>query len=178
MVQKLQIPSFIAKLEVRYWKQEESLVGSYFEETTRTKDTPEQFLAVLIGAMRKIASSQEVDAKLGGYCTALIHQFSTDNSRCRLFKTYKKAQMEIKIKENEEEASTEARLTSRLLTTIEAVNYRDDIQERLDALFKEESSDNDVISNNNNVFILSLSNLFFRRRVLMTKNSRNSTTHL
>lgn len=155
VVQKLNVPSFIAKLEVRYWKNEASLIESYFEETMRTNDKPEQFFAVLMGAMKKIAVSQEIDSRWTSYCSALIQQFQTDNSKRFFLKIYRKVQSEMKIKENEEEADMEARLTSRLLTTIETVKHKDHTQKRLDALF-EEGSDNDVISNNNHFYILSL----------------------
>ncbi|KAG1228572.1 hypothetical protein G6F68_007371 [Rhizopus microsporus] len=42
LVKKLKIPSFIANLQARSWKNDKSLVESYFKHKTRIYDKPEQ----------------------------------------------------------------------------------------------------------------------------------------
>ncbi|CAO3672021.1 hypothetical protein CU097_014756 [Rhizopus azygosporus] len=111
LVKKLKIPSFIANLQARSWKNDKSFVES---------------LAVLIGAMNNIANSPEADNKLIVYCAAMIQQFSTDNK--------------VEIKENKEEADMEVKLTSRMLTTIETKPHINNVRQKLDTLFKQGSN--------------------------------------
>ncbi|KAL9545931.1 hypothetical protein PS6_007948 [Mucor atramentarius] len=64
---KLKAPDFIASLEARQWKQEASLVKSYFQHTDTPEDTPNQMMTVLNGTFHKIIKAKNADVKLKAY---------------------------------------------------------------------------------------------------------------
>lgn len=57
---------------------------------------------------------------------------------------YRKLLKDYRIGELEEEAQTEARFTSRILTTVEAKAHRKNMQRRLDQLFNDDEIDEDA----------------------------------
>jgi len=59
-------------LEARQWKQEASLVKSYFQHTDTPEDTPNQMMTVLNGTFNKIIKAKDADVKLKAYGAVLI----------------------------------------------------------------------------------------------------------
>jgi hypothetical protein len=59
-------------------------------------------------------------------------------ARKRFEKCYKKQKKEMEIKENEEEASMEAKVASRILTTLETKSHKIDLRKKLDCMFEDE----------------------------------------
>lgn len=134
---KLSTPTFISSLKVKNWKQEASLVESYFKYTAIPESNSNRMMTVLVGTMRKISKASDVEAKLKNYCDSPVKQFRTSNSKNRFLPEYKKTYNNFAIKEQEETAREEARITSRILTTIEAKIHKEKMKERLDSLFYE-----------------------------------------
>lgn len=58
------MPDFIASLEARQWKQEASLVRSYFQHTDIPESTSNQLMTVLNGTLHRIINNKDADAKL------------------------------------------------------------------------------------------------------------------
>ncbi|KAI7865267.1 hypothetical protein BDF14DRAFT_1827104, partial [Spinellus fusiger] len=136
------ISHFISELEARSWKSEEKLAKKYFERTTRVKDTPEQVLAVLIRTMKSISKAPQVKRSLAAYCEAVASQLTTENNREIFKKNYNKEKDEMKIKNHEDKVSIEAKIASRILTTIETRSYKVKLRKRLDSLFEEGNGGN------------------------------------
>jgi hypothetical protein len=148
LVMKLKIPHFVSELEARSWKCEEKLAEKYFEGTGRVGDTPEQILAVLIRVMKSISKAPQIKPSLAAYCAAVASQLTTDDSKKRFEKYYKKEKNKMEIKENEEEASMVAKVASRILTTLETNNHKIELRKKLDRIFEEGSSkDEEVMFN-------------------------------
>ncbi|KAI8640269.1 hypothetical protein BD408DRAFT_243462 [Parasitella parasitica] len=144
LARKLKTPDFIATLEAREWKQEASLVRSYFQHTDIPESTSKQLMTVLYGTLHRIINNKDADAKLKNYGIALIRQFETENSKQKLNMEYRKLLNDYQLRELEEEAQTEARFTSRILTTVEAKAHRKNMQDRLDQLFNDDGTDEDT----------------------------------
>ncbi|KAI9279071.1 hypothetical protein BY458DRAFT_61203 [Sporodiniella umbellata] len=151
---KLKMPDFIATLEVRQWKQEASLVRSYFQHTNAPESTATQLFGVLNGALHRVINHEVTNAELKKYSAALIRQFETEKSKQRLNIEYKKLFDDYQLRELEKEAQTEARFTSRILTTVEARYYRKNMQHRLDQQFSDDETD----QNTNDLEQLDLTN--------------------
>lgn len=144
LAQKLCIPGFISNLEVRNWKQEASLVKSYFKYTAAPEDQTNQMMTVLNGALHKIIKAKDADIKLKNYSAALIEQFRSSDSKTRFTKEYTKAYTNFEVEEQEEQAEAQARVTSRILTTFQAKTHKNKMKERLNDLFNESSDDEQV----------------------------------
>jgi hypothetical protein len=143
LAKKLKVPTFIATLAVREWKQEASLVRSYFQYTDIPESTSSQMMTVLHGALHRIIRNKDGDEKLKIYSTSLIQQFETQKSKLKVKKEYKKHLDEYELEEIEEEAHSEARFTSRILTTVEAKTHRKNMQRRLDELDSDDEDTSD-----------------------------------
>ncbi|KAL9538348.1 hypothetical protein PS6_011580 [Mucor atramentarius] len=141
---KSKVPDFIATLEARQWKQEVSLVRSYFQHTDMPESTSKQLMTVLNGTLHRLINNKDADAKLKNYSAALIRQFKTEKSKQKLNMEYRKLLNDYQLGELEEEAQTEARFTSRILTTVEAKAHRRNMQRRLDQLFNDDKTDEDT----------------------------------
>ncbi|OBZ89730.1 hypothetical protein A0J61_02221 [Choanephora cucurbitarum] len=137
----LKVPGFIATLEVRQWKQEATLVRSYFQHTDIPENTSNQLITVLNGALQRIIKNENADAKLKCYSVALVRQFKTEKSKQRFNMEYRKLFNGYQVEKLEEEAQTEARVISRILTTVEAKAHRKNTQSRLDQLIKHDETD-------------------------------------
>jgi hypothetical protein len=144
LAQNLCIPGFISSLKVLDWKQEASLVKSYFKYTVVPEDQPNQMMTVLNGALHKIIKAKDADIKLKNYSAALVRQFESSNSRNRFTKEYTKAYINFEVEEQEKQAEAQARVTSRILTTFQAKTHKDKMKKRLDDLFNEDSDDKQV----------------------------------
>ncbi|KAI8087783.1 uncharacterized protein B0P05DRAFT_374210 [Gilbertella persicaria] len=144
LARKLKAPDFIATLEVREWKQEVSLARSYFQHTDMPESTSKQLMTVLNGTLHRIINNKDADAKLKNYSTALIRQFKTEKSKQKLNMEYRKLLNDYRLGELEEKAQTEARFTSRILTTVEAKAHRKNMQRRLDQLFNDDETEEDT----------------------------------
>lgn len=101
-------------------------------------------MTVLNGALYRIIKNEDVDVKLKSYSTALLRQLETEKSKQKLNVEYKKLLNDYQIGKLEEEAQTEARFTSRILTTTEAITQRKNMQRRLDQLFHDDETDEDA----------------------------------
>lgn len=146
---KLKTPDFIATLEARQWKQEASLVCSYFQHTNVPESTPVHFFFTLLdGALHRIIDNKDVDPRLKIYSTALIRQHGNESYKKKLVIEYKKLYNEYQLGELEEEAQTEARFTSRILTTVEAKYHRKNMQSKLDNMFRNDEIDGEDNANN------------------------------
>lgn len=144
LAKKSKVPDFIASLEARQWKQEASLVRSYFQHTDIPESTSNQLMTVLNGTLHRIINNEDADAKLKNYSTDLIRQLETEKSKQKLNMEYRKLLNDYQIGELEEEAQTESRFTSRILTTVEAKAHRKNMQRRLDQLFNDDETDEDT----------------------------------
>ncbi|KAL9540792.1 hypothetical protein MBANPS3_009487 [Mucor bainieri] len=129
--------------QAREWKKETSLVHSYINNAFRPETSPNRMMAVLIGTFRKIVEHKDLDSKLKDYCAALIQQFKSEESKERFRKEYRKLYNEHQISELEEEADSEARITSRIITTVESRAHRENMQKRLDQWFNEDERNTD-----------------------------------
>ncbi|KAG2198735.1 hypothetical protein INT47_005420, partial [Mucor saturninus] len=144
LARKSRVPDFIASLEARQWKQEASLVHSYFQHTDIPESTSKQLMTVLIGTLHRIINNKDTDAKLKNYSTALIRQLETEKSKQKINMEYRKLLNDYQIGELEEEVQNNARFTSRILTTVEAKAHRKNMQRRLDQLFNDDETDEDI----------------------------------
>lgn len=136
IVKTLKIPLFVSTLEARNWKNEEKVVQKYFDVTTNIIPV-EQILGAFTLAMTLISESSLTKPMLSEYCTAVVSQFRTTESKKRFAKQYKKEIKQLEIKENEEEASMEAKVASRILTTLQTKYHQIELRERLNSMDKE-----------------------------------------
>lgn len=124
--------------------EEASLVRSYFQHTDIPESTSNQLMTVLNGTLHRIINNEDADVKLKNYSTALIRQLESEKSKQKLKMEYMKLLNDYQIGVLEEEAQTEARFTSRILTTVEAKPHRKNMQRRLDQLFNDDETDEDT----------------------------------
>ncbi|KAI8364528.1 hypothetical protein EDC96DRAFT_511019 [Choanephora cucurbitarum] len=146
IAKQLKVPDFIASLEARQWKQEASLVRSYFQYTDLPESTQKQLMTVLNGALHRMINNKDIDDKLKCYSTGLLRQFKTEKSKQRLVMEYRKLLKHQQIGELEEEAQTEARFTSRILLTVEAKAHRKSMERRLYQLTDDDETNCDEIN--------------------------------
>ncbi|KAI7890339.1 uncharacterized protein EV154DRAFT_590492 [Mucor mucedo] len=125
-------------MEAKHWKREETIVDSFFEGELRPGDTSKKVLDVIIRVFNALQKDPESRPALRNYCSALVTQLASDVSKAHFKKYFHKNMQAMVIKDMEEEASTEAKIASRVLTTIETTSHKNEMTlNNLTTLLKE-----------------------------------------